>query len=108
VGQVALKRPAIGHFLAASDAGLRDPREHEALGETVLVHVVEATASLDAEFHDNRRPRRRVPRQPTTSPSWLAIAFGVEVDLSPHHLPFKDLRRVLFFFEGFSSSFKIW
>jgi hypothetical protein len=24
--------------LAASDAGLRDPGEHEALGETVLVH----------------------------------------------------------------------
>ena len=28
VGQVALKRPAAGHFLAASDARLRDPREH--------------------------------------------------------------------------------
>ena len=38
VGQVALKRPAVGHFLAASDSRLRDPREHEALGKAVLVH----------------------------------------------------------------------
>ena len=27
-----LKRPAEGHFLAASDSRLRDPREHEAFG----------------------------------------------------------------------------
>ncbi len=33
VGQVALKWPAVGHFLSAGDAGLRDPREHEALAE---------------------------------------------------------------------------
>ena len=38
VGQVTLKRPPVGHFLAAGDAGLRDPRKHQALGETVLVH----------------------------------------------------------------------
>ena len=38
VSQMALKRPAVGHFLAAGDARLRDPREHEARGETVLVH----------------------------------------------------------------------
>ena len=36
--QVALKRPAVGHLLAAGDAGLSDPGEHEALGEVVLVH----------------------------------------------------------------------
>ena len=34
LGQVELKRPAVDHLLAASDAGLRDPGEHEA----VLVH----------------------------------------------------------------------
>ena len=38
VGQVTLKRPTVGHFLATGDAGLRNPREHKALGETVLVH----------------------------------------------------------------------
>ena len=38
VVQVALKRPAVGHLLAAGDAGLSDPGEHEALGEAVLVH----------------------------------------------------------------------
>ena len=38
VGQVTLKRPPVGHFSAAGDAGLRDPRKHQALGETVLVH----------------------------------------------------------------------
>lgn len=27
VGQVTLKRPPVGHFLAAGDAGLRDPRK---------------------------------------------------------------------------------
>ncbi len=37
-GQVALKRPAVGHFLAASDSRLRDPREREAFGVAVLVH----------------------------------------------------------------------
>ena len=36
VGQVALKRPAVGHFLAASDSRLRDPREHEAFGRRFL------------------------------------------------------------------------
>ncbi len=36
VVQVALKRPTVGHFLAAGDARLRDRREHEALGEAVL------------------------------------------------------------------------
>ena len=30
--QVALKRPAVGHLLAAGDAGLSDPGEHEAAG----------------------------------------------------------------------------
>ena len=38
VGQVALKRPAVGRFLAAGDSRLRDPREHAAFGETALVH----------------------------------------------------------------------
>ncbi len=38
MGQAALKQPAVGHFLAAGDAGLRDSREHEAFRETVLVH----------------------------------------------------------------------
>ena len=38
VDQVALKRPTVSHFLAASDARLRDPREHEAFGEAILVH----------------------------------------------------------------------
>ena len=38
VGQVSLKRPPVGYFLTAGDAGLRDPRKHQALGETVLVH----------------------------------------------------------------------
>ena len=37
MGQLALKRPVVGHFLDASDAGLRNPRKHEALGETALV-----------------------------------------------------------------------
>ena len=37
--QVALKRPAVGHLLAAGDAGLSDPGEHEALGEAVLGHA---------------------------------------------------------------------
>ncbi len=36
MGQVAMKRPAVGNFLAAGDARLRDIREHEALGETDL------------------------------------------------------------------------
>jgi hypothetical protein len=39
VGQVALKRPAQSLFLAAGDARLWDSREHEAFGETVLVHA---------------------------------------------------------------------
>ena len=30
VVQVALKRPAVSHLLAAGDAGLSDPVEHEA------------------------------------------------------------------------------
>ena len=38
VGQMALKRPAAGHFLAAGDAGLWYPRAHQAFGETILVH----------------------------------------------------------------------
>ncbi len=38
MGQVALKRPAVGHFLAASDSRPRNPREHEAFGEAILVH----------------------------------------------------------------------
>ncbi len=38
MGQVTLKRPPVGHFLAASDARLRNPRELEAFGEAVLVH----------------------------------------------------------------------
>jgi len=38
VGQMALKRPAVGHFLAAGDAGLWYPREHETFWETILVH----------------------------------------------------------------------
>ena len=29
---------AVGHFLATGDSRLWDPREHEALRETVLVH----------------------------------------------------------------------
>ncbi len=37
--QVALKRPVFGHFLAAGNAGLRDPLEHEALGETAHVCI---------------------------------------------------------------------
>ena len=39
VVQVALKRTAVGHLLAAGDAGLSDPGEHEALGEAVLGHA---------------------------------------------------------------------
>ncbi len=39
MGQVALKRPAVGHFLAASDSRFRNPREHEVFGEAVLVHL---------------------------------------------------------------------
>ena len=39
VVQLALKRPAVGHLLAAGDAGLSDPREHEALEEAVLGHA---------------------------------------------------------------------
>ena len=39
VTQVALKRPAVGHRLAAGDAGLSDPGEHEVLGEAVLGHA---------------------------------------------------------------------
>ena len=35
----SLKRPALGHLLAASDAGLSDPGEHEALGEAVRGHA---------------------------------------------------------------------
>ena len=38
MGQVALKQPAVGHFLAAGDARPRDPRGHEALGKMALVH----------------------------------------------------------------------
>ena len=38
MGQVALKLPAARHFFVAGDAGLRDPREHEELGEAALVH----------------------------------------------------------------------
>ena len=34
--QMALKRPAEGHLLAAGNAGLSDPREHGALGEAIL------------------------------------------------------------------------
>ena len=37
--QAALKRSAIGHLLAAGDAGLSDPGEHEAPGEAVLGHT---------------------------------------------------------------------
>jgi hypothetical protein len=39
VVQVALKRPAVGHLLAAGDARLSDPGEHEALGEAILGHA---------------------------------------------------------------------
>ena len=39
VVQVALKRPALGHRLAAGDAGLFDPGGHEAHGEVVLGHA---------------------------------------------------------------------
>ena len=39
VVQVALKRPAVCHLLAAGDAGLSDRGEHEALGEAVLGHA---------------------------------------------------------------------
>jgi len=39
VVQVALNRPAVGHLLAAGDAMLSDPGEHEALGEAVLGHA---------------------------------------------------------------------
>ncbi len=38
MGQVALKRPTGGHFLVTGDARVRDPREHEVLGETIHVH----------------------------------------------------------------------
>ncbi len=38
MGQVALKRPAVGHFLATGYMGLRDRREHDALEEAVLVY----------------------------------------------------------------------
>jgi len=38
VVQVASERPAVGHLLAAGDAGLSNSGEHEALGEVVLVH----------------------------------------------------------------------
>ena len=38
VGQVALKRPVESFFLVAGDSRRRDPREHQALGETILVH----------------------------------------------------------------------
>jgi hypothetical protein len=34
-----LKLPVIGHFLAAGYARPRDPREHEASGETALVYL---------------------------------------------------------------------
>ncbi len=36
---MALRRSAVGHFLATGNPGLRDPREHEALGKTVLAHL---------------------------------------------------------------------
>jgi len=39
VVQVALERPAVGHLLAAGDAGLSYSGKHEALGEAVLVHA---------------------------------------------------------------------
>jgi len=36
---VALKRPAVGHLLAAGDTGLTYPGEHEALEEAALWHA---------------------------------------------------------------------
>ena len=39
VVQVALKRPAVGHLLAAGDTGLSYPGEHEGHGEAVLGHA---------------------------------------------------------------------
>ena len=51
VGQVALKRPAEGHFLAASDSRLRDPREHEAFGEAALVHPGHIPVQISSQTH---------------------------------------------------------
>jgi hypothetical protein len=37
--EIALERPAVGHFLAASDPRLQHPRQHEPFGRATFEHT---------------------------------------------------------------------